>query len=73
MSFMSEKVMKKANEFLADHLTENMSEEGGRVRRCMRTGEFLAQTLSLLSLSVCIDSHSMITVKAFNKVLHLKT
>lgn len=27
MSFMSEKVMKKANEFLADHLTENMSEE----------------------------------------------
>ena len=41
MSFMSEKVMKKANEFLADHLTENMSEEGGRVRRCMRTGEFL--------------------------------
>ena len=27
MSFMSEKVMKKANEFLANHLTENMSEE----------------------------------------------
>ncbi len=41
MSFMSEKVMKKANEFLADHLTENMSEEGGRVRRCTRTREFL--------------------------------
>jgi len=33
--------MKKANEFLADHLTENMSEEGGRVRRCTRTREFL--------------------------------